>query len=67
MLAFEPQYAHGIGYPAAGNFAAGREAQKLDPRLSGAVMAAVYLAVLALLRTPELQAALAPVLARLGR
>ena len=33
----------------------------------GAVMAAVYLAVLALLRTPELQAALAPVLARLGR
>ena len=33
----------------------------------GAAMAAVYLAVLALLRTPELKAALAPVLARFGR
>ena len=33
----------------------------------GAVMAAVYLAVLALLRTPQLKAALAPVLARFGR
>jgi putative peptidoglycan lipid II flippase len=33
----------------------------------GAVMAAVYLALLAAFRAPELTAALAPIRARLGR